>query len=87
MKKSNPMIAHLGLCAAAAIFVASLGILVFQGSESDGVPMRSLQPAQIQSGPVLGHSTPNASESTGQSRQSGTSRADSGNSPALAERL
>ena len=54
---SSRWIAHLGLCAAAAILVASLGILIFQGAQSDAVPLHTLEPAQIQSGHVLNQSS------------------------------
>jgi hypothetical protein len=37
--------------------VASLGILIFQGTQGDNVPLHALQPAQIQSDHVLDHAT------------------------------
>ncbi len=40
------LIARIGLCAAAAVFAASLGVLMFQGAGSDATPVRSMTPAQ-----------------------------------------
>jgi len=47
MKVKNRWIAHVGLGAAAAVLVASLAILIFQGAQSDDVPLNSLQPAHV----------------------------------------
>jgi hypothetical protein len=48
MSVNDKLIARIGLGAAALIFVASLGILVVQASHNNGVPIHSLQPAQIE---------------------------------------
>jgi hypothetical protein len=44
----NAWIARVGLCAAAAVLAASLGILIFQNMNNSS-PLRSIAPAQIQS--------------------------------------
>jgi hypothetical protein len=41
-------IARVGLCAAAAVLAASLGVLIFQNI-NNGTSLRSISPAQIQS--------------------------------------
>jgi hypothetical protein len=45
----NPWMARFGLCAAVCIFVASMAVLLMQGTHSDQMSMPTLQPAQIQS--------------------------------------
>jgi len=46
------LIARIGLCAAAAVFAASFGVLVLQGARSDATPVHSLTPAQVQTTPA-----------------------------------
>ena len=46
------LIARIGLCAAAAVFAASFGVLVLQGARSEATPVRSMTPAQVQSAPA-----------------------------------
>jgi hypothetical protein len=57
MATQNGRIAHLGVCAAAAVLVASLGILFLQspGSQLNTAP--SLQPAVVPAHPIRGAST------------------------------
>lgn len=43
------LIARVGLCAAAAVFATSLGVLILAGARGDATPVRSMTPAQIQS--------------------------------------
>lgn len=49
MTMKNPWMARCGLCAVVCIFVASMAVLLMQGTHADQMSMPSLQPAQIQS--------------------------------------
>jgi hypothetical protein len=48
------IIAGIGLCAAAGVFAASLGILVFQSGRIEASQMRPMTPAQIEPAPSSG---------------------------------
>jgi|GEM_PF-6716354 len=49
----NRLIANVGLCAAAAVLVASLSILFLQGTPSHGGSLHVVQPSNLGSTPVL----------------------------------
>jgi hypothetical protein len=51
MQVKEKLIARVGLGAAAFIFAASLGILIVQARHNNGVPIRTLEPAQIEPSP------------------------------------
>lgn len=55
---SETWIVRIGLCAAASVLVASLGILMFQGMHGDSSALHDLEPAQIQSAPSVSHALP-----------------------------
>jgi hypothetical protein len=55
MHPNHRHLAHLGICAAAAVFVDSLSILFF-GSHGDSGALHTLEPAQI-------HVSPSAAQS------------------------
>jgi hypothetical protein len=55
MNVKNRWIARVGLGAAALVLVASLAILIFQGAQTDNVPLNSLQPAHVGSTPSSAH--------------------------------
>jgi hypothetical protein len=52
--KNNPWLARVGLCAAVCLFVASMAILLLQGTHADQLRLPAMEPAQIQSSPSVG---------------------------------
>ena len=54
----NRMVANIGLCAAAAVLVASLSILMLQGTPTHGGSLHNVQPSNLGSTPVLAPAAP-----------------------------
>jgi hypothetical protein len=62
--QKSSKIAHLGLCAAAAVMVASLSILIFQGSHSQADSVPTLQPAVVPAHSLDGSAGTNQAQPT-----------------------